>query len=182
MIKQAIELISNLHELNLVNNYFFFLLFFVYLKREAFMKKIFLVLLVFTVVVFAQKATNKVKSKRGDIDLVSAAGGTQVVCTADFNDEMTIIRNSDLHTLVKASCGQGWVYNGDIERILQGPGDKGMSLEAVDVVGWMDNPSAIFVLEQDASSFSGINIERDFKDFLVNTVDREQTEMRNQEN
>jgi hypothetical protein len=145
------------------------------------MKKIFLVLLVFAVAAFAQKS-NKVKSKRGDINLVSASGGSQVVCTASFNDEMTVLKQQDSHTLVKASCGQGWVDNGDVEKVVQGPGDKGMSLEAVDVVGWLDNPSAVFVLDQDASSFGGINIERNFKDFLVNTVDREQTEMRNQEN
>ena len=148
------------------------------------MRRIFLVLLVFAAVVFAQsqKVTNKVKSKRGDIDLVSAAGGSQIVCTAAFSDEMTILRQQDSYALVKGSCGQGWVNNTDIERVLQGPGDKGLSIEAVDVVGWMDNPSAVFVLDQDAGSFDGINIDRNFKDFLVNTVDREQTEMRNQEN
>jgi len=146
------------------------------------MRKIIFVLLVFTIVAFAQKATSKVKSKRGDIDLVSAAGGSQVVCTASFSDEMTIIKQQDTHSLVKASCGQGWVENAAIERVVQGPGDKGMTLEAVDVVGWMDNPSAVFVLDLDAGSFDGINIERNFKDFLVNTVDREQTEMRNGEN
>jgi len=146
------------------------------------MKKIVLILLVLVVAAFAQKGTNKVKSKKGDVDLTSAAGGSQVVCTASFNDEMQVLNQKDTHTLVKASCGQGWVPNGSVERVVQGPGDKGMSLEAVDVVGWMDNPSAVFVLDQDAGSFDGINIERNFKDFLVNTVDREQTEMRNGEN
>jgi len=146
------------------------------------MKKIVLILLVLVVAAFAQKGTNKVKSKRGDVDLTSAAGGSQVVCTASFNDEMTVLNQKDTHTLVKASCGQGWVENSAVERVVQGPGDKGMSLEAVDVVGWMDNPSAVFVLDQDAGSFDGINIERNFKDFLTNTVDREQTEMRNGEN
>jgi len=146
------------------------------------MKKIVLVLLVLVVAAFAQKGNNKVKSKRGDIDLTSAAGGSQVVCTASFNDEMTVLNQKESHTLVRASCGQGWVENGAVERVVQGPGDKGMNLEAVDVVGWMDNPSAVFVLDQDAGSFDGINIERNFKDFLVNTVDREQTEMRNGEN
>jgi hypothetical protein len=147
------------------------------------MKKIFLILLVLVVAASAQgKLNNKVKSKRGDVDLTSAAGGSQVVCTASFNDEMTVLNQKDTHTLVKASCGQGWVENGAVERVVQGPGDKGMSLEAVDVVGWMDNPSAVFVLDQDAGSFDGINIERNFKDFLTNTVDREQTEMRNGEN
>lgn len=147
------------------------------------MKKLFLILLVFAVAFsFAQRATNKVKSKRGDLDLMSAAGGSQVVCAASFNDEMTIVKKQDSYTLVKGSCGQGWVSNSDVEIVAAGPGDKGMNIEAVDVVGWMDNPSAVFVLDQDASSFEGINIDRNFNDYLKNTVDREQTEMRNQEN
>ncbi|MDR2732256.1 MAG: hypothetical protein LBB36_03460 [Fibromonadaceae bacterium] len=146
------------------------------------MRKIFLVLLVFAVAVFAQKATNKVKSKRGDLNLTAAAGGGSTVCTASFNDEMTIIKQQDSYTLVRGSCGQGWVNNSDVEKVLQGPGDKGFNIDAVDVVGWMDNPSAVFVLDQDAGSFEGINIDRNFNEYLKNTVDREQTEMRNQEN
>jgi TonB family protein len=43
---------------------------------------------------------------------------------------------------------------------------KGMNIEAEDVVGWLDNPSAVFVLDQDAGSFEGINIDRNFNDFL----------------
>jgi hypothetical protein len=148
------------------------------------MKKVFLVLLAFAVAFsFAQKATNKVKSKRGDLNLTeSDNSSSKVVCTAGFNDEMTVVKQGGNFTLVKASCGQGWVANSDVERVIAGPGDKGMNIDAVDVVGWMDNPSAVFVLEQDAGSFEGININRDFKDYLRNTVDREQTEMRNQEN
>jgi len=146
------------------------------------MRKIFVVLLVFAVAVsFAQK-TNKVKSKRGDIQLTDAAGGGKVVCQAGFNDEMTIVKKQDSYTLVRSSCGQGWVNNNDVEIVMAGAGDKGMKMETVDVAGWMDNPSAVFVLDQDAGGFDGINIDRNFNDYLKNTVDREQTEMRNQEN
>jgi hypothetical protein len=147
------------------------------------MKKVFLVLLVFAVALAsAQKTTGKVKSKRGDINLTEHDGGGKTVCSASFNDEMTVLRQAGSYTLVKASCGQGWVNNADVERVVAGPGDKGMNIDAVDVVGWMDNPSAVFVLDQDAGSFEGVNINRDFKDYLRNTVDREQTEMRNHEN
>jgi len=146
------------------------------------MKKILVILLVFAVAfAFAQKATNKVKSKKGDIDLVEASGGGKTVCTASFNDELTILRQESSYTLVKGPC-QGWVKNGEVEKVVQGPGDKGMKMEAVDITGWMDNPSAVFVLDQDAGSFEGINIDRNFNEYLKNTVDREQTEMRNQEN
>ena len=146
------------------------------------MKEIFAVLLVLAVGVSFAQGTNKVKSKRGDIQLMSSEGGSSVVCQASFNDELTILKKQGNHTLVKGSCGQGWVSNGDVEIVAKGPGDKGMKIDAVDVVGWMDNPSAVFVLDQDAGSFDGINIDRNFNDYLRNTVDREQTEMRNHEN
>jgi ABC-type glycerol-3-phosphate transport system substrate-binding protein len=62
------------------------------------------------------------------------------------------------------------------------PSDTKMKLEAVDVTGWIDDPSSVFVLEMRQADFEGITITRNFNDFLVNTLDREQTEMRNQEN
>jgi tetratricopeptide (TPR) repeat protein len=43
---------------------------------------------------------------------------------------------------------------------------KDTNIEAVDVVGWMDNPSAVYVLDSYANSFEGINIDRNFNDFL----------------
>jgi hypothetical protein len=144
------------------------------------MKKVFAILLVFAVA--ATFANGKVKSKLGDIALTDAAGGGKVVCQASFSDEMTIIKKQDSHSLVKSSCGQGWVSNAAIETVLAGAGNKGIKLEVVDVTAWIDNPSGIFVLDMGQAGSEGINITRNFNDFLVNTLDREQTEMRNQEN
>jgi hypothetical protein len=127
-------------------------------------------------------APNRVKSKRGDVDLVKDKGGDKVVCTAGFNDELSVVKKEDAFTLVKTSCGQGWVANSAVEYVVAPEGDKSMKLDGVDVVGWLDNPSAVFVLDQDAADFDGINIDRDFKDYLQHTMDREQTEMRNREN
>lgn len=145
------------------------------------MKKLLLITLALAVA-GAFAASNKVKSKRGDVELMSAKGDGKVVCTAGFNDELTVIKREDTFALVKGSCGQGWIENGKVEYVVQAEGDKSMKLEGVDVVGWLDNPSAVFVLEQDAADFDGINIDRDFKDYLQHTMDREQTEMRNKEN
>ena len=41
------------------------------------------------------------------------------------------------------------------------------------MVGWLDNPSAVFVLENDDIDFDGVNIDRDFKEYLQHTMDRE---------
>ena len=145
------------------------------------MKKIlFCVLALMIAVSFA--APKKVKSKRGDVDLTKDKNGGAVVCTAGFNDEMAIVKEGDTEVLVKASCGQGWVQKSQVETIVAAAGDKSMKLEVVDVVGWIDNPSAVFVLEQDAADFESVNIDRDFKEYLQHTMDREQVEMKNNEN
>ena len=145
------------------------------------MKKVLLIALALMVSVsFA--AGKKVKSKLGDVDLTKEKDGGSVVCTAGFNDELTILKDGDTEVLVKGPCGQGWVQKSKIEYVAQAAGDKSMKLDQVDVVGWLDNPSAVFVLENDDIDLDGVNIDRDFKEYLQHTMDREQMEMHNNEN
>ena len=145
------------------------------------MKKVLFIALALLVAgVFA--APNKVKSKKGDIDVTKEKGGGSVVCTAGFNDELTIVKDGDTEVLVKKDGCQGWVAKSQVEYVAQLAGDKSMKLDGVDVVGWLDNPSAVFVLENDDMDFDGVNIDRDFKEYLQHTMDREQMEMHNNEN
>ena len=145
------------------------------------MKKLFYVALALMVAA-AFAAPNKVKSKLGDIELTKEKGGGSVVCTAGFNDELTIVKDGDTDVLVKGSCGQGWVPKSKVEYVAALAGDKSMKLDGVDVVGWLDNPSAVFVLEDNDMDFDGVNIDRDFKEYLQHTMDRETMEMHNNEN
>ena len=124
------------------------------------MKKIMFV--AFALLVASSFAAKKVKSKIGDVELTKEKDGGSVVCTASFNDEMTVLKEGDTEA--------------------QKAGDKSMKLEDVDIVGWLDNPSAVFVLENDDIDFDGVNIDRDFKEYLQHTMDRETMEMRNGEN
>ena len=144
-------------------------------------KKILFCLLALMVVA-AMAAPKSVKSKRGDIDLTKTKGGSDVVCTAGFSDELRIVKDEGEYVLVKGSCGGGWVGKGAGECVAKAEGDEAMSLEGVDVVGWLDNPSAVFVLDADAAEFDGVNIDRNFKEYLTHTMDRETMEMQNNEN
>ena len=83
--------------------------------------------------------------------------------------------------LQRENC-QGWVFYRDVEFVAKAAGDKSMSLDGVDVVGWLDNPAAVFVLENDAADMAGVDINRDFREYLQHTLDREKLEARNQEN
>ena len=92
------------------------------------MKKVLFVALSLMVAA-AFAAPNKVKSKLGDIDLTKEKGGGSVVCTAGFNDELTIVKDGDTEVLVKGNCGQGWVAKSKVEYVAQAAGDKSMKLE-----------------------------------------------------
>lgn len=151
--------------------------------KEVIMKRIKIAMLVaLTLTVSTSFAARAVKSKLGDIDLTSDKDGGTVVCTAGFNDEFTILKESDTKVLVKGNCGKGWVDKSKIEYVAKGPGDKSINLDEQILVGWIDNPSAVFVLEGNDVDFDGVDINRDFKEYLTYTMDREKMEMRNGEN
>ncbi len=134
------------------------------------------------VMVTSSFAASVIKSKRGSIELTSNKDGGTVICTADFNDELTIISQTDTKVFAKGNCGKGWVDKSQIEYVAKGPGDKSMILDSIGIEAWIDNPSAIFVLENNGIDFEGVDINRDFREYLTYTMDREQTEMRNGEN
>jgi hypothetical protein len=146
-----------------------------------FVKNTAMVLLVVLVSFGFSQRNNTVKSKQGPIDLTKDKGGKEAVCTAGFNDNLTLLREDGSHALVKMDGCQGWVAMSAVVRVNLA-GDKAMALDEVDVVGWLDNPSAVFVLDQDAAEFDGINIDRDMKEYLRHTMDRERIEMQNAEN
>lgn len=126
--------------------------------------------------------SGKVKSKIGNLELTKQKDGGSVNCTVDFNEELTLVREDGADAFVKGACGTGWVPKSKIEYVAKGPGDKSLKVEPVDIRGWIDNPTAVFVLQNEDVDFDGVEINRDFKEYLAQTMDREQMEMRNGEN
>ena len=138
--------------------------------------------LALSVLVSSSFAARQVKSKLGDINVTADKGGGKVVCTAGVNDALTSVREADTEVLVKGSCGQGWVEKSKIEYIAKAPGDKSMTFDAVGVLGWADNRELIDILSGHYNDDPEVEIDRDFREYLTYTMDREQTEMRNGEN
>lgn len=147
------------------------------------MKSVKVMLFVMLVVLVSTSfAARKVKSKLGDIDVTAQKGGGAVVCTAHFNDELTIVRDSDTEVLVKGRCGQGWVAKSKLEYVAQAAGDRAFDFDEFSIQAWIDNQSVFDVHIDNVEDFEGVSIDRDFREYLTYTIDREQTEMRNGEN
>ena len=126
-------------------------------------------------------ATRIVKSKLGDIDVTNAKDGGEVVCTAEFNDELTIVKEAETKVLVKGRCGMGWVDKSKVEYVAKAQ-DKVIIFDEIPLLDWHDNPMGTGILIDDIEDFDIAQIDRDFKEYLTYTMDREQTEIRNGEN
>ncbi len=127
-------------------------------------------------------ASNLVKSKRGDLELTAQRGGGEIVCTVGFYDELKIVRDADAEVLVKGACGQGWVDKSKIEYVAAKPGDNSYTFDKVNVQAWIDNRSLVGIISDNYEDFDGVKIDRDFKEYLQQTLDREQMEMSRGEN
>jgi hypothetical protein len=102
--------------------------------QEAIMKNIkVMVAVALAVMVTTPFAASVVKSKRGSIELTSNKDGGTVVCTADFNDELTIISQSDTKVFVKGNCGKGWAEKSKIEYVA-GRRGTGCNDDSVEIV------------------------------------------------
>ena len=126
-------------------------------------------------------AARTVKSKLGDIDVTNAKDGGEVVCTAEFNDELTIVKEAETKVLVKGRCGMGWVDKSKVEYVAKAQ-DKVIIFDEIPLLDWPDNPMGTGILIDDIEDFDIAQIDRDFKEYLTYTMDREQIEMRNGEN
>ena len=126
-------------------------------------------------------AARTVKSKLGDIEVTNAKDGGKVVCTAEFNDELTIVKEAETKVLVKGRCGMGWVDKSKVEYVAKAQ-DKVIIFDEIPLLDWHDNPMGTGILIDDIEDFDIAQIDRDFKEYLTYTMDREQTEIRNGEN
>ena len=126
-------------------------------------------------------AARTVKSKLGDIDVTNAKDGGEVVCTAEFNDELTIVKEAETKVLIKGRCGMGWVDKSKVEYVAKAQ-DKVIIFDEIPLLDWSDNPMGTGILIDDIEDFDIAQIDRDFKEYLTYTIDREQTERRNGEN
>jgi len=126
-------------------------------------------------------AARIVKSKLGDIEVTNAKDGGKVVCTAEFNDELTIVKEAETKVLIKGRCGMGWVDKSKVEYVAKAQ-DKVIIFDEIPLLDWHDNPMGTGILIDDIEDFDIAQIDRDFKEYLTYTMDREQTEIRNGEN
>lgn len=129
----------------------------------------------------AANAPETVSSKKGNIDLLRQPGG-EVLCTASFGEEMSVRGRQGAGVLVEAQCGRGWVQVNQVQGVAAPAKDKSIILSGVDVWGHNDLTYLTNVFNDQMISPPEVQIQRDFRDFLTHTIDRESQERHHGEN
>ena len=152
------------------------------------MKKI-AAFLVFTLVAIAY---SKNKTETTIISRIKSGGAAvykneqsdegEKVMDLGTGDEVAILKQGKSRSLIRTSGSiKGWVENGTVERVKVTSGGA-HNLKDVEVVGWLDNPSAVYILDNTNPDLNALPIDRNFSNEIVEKKDREEVERTYDEN
>ncbi len=94
--------------------------------------------------------------------------------TVGPNDRLTVIQTKNRHYKVKTAAGdEGWVE----KRLVAATGkSKTFVFDNAEVIGYLDNPTPVYIIDTDDPNADPINLDRSFKDALRENVDKETIE------
>lgn len=152
------------------------------------MKKVlaFFVLLIVTGALAASKTsmTEVTRIKGGSTGLYKTELADEGDKIADVGggDEVTLLKQGKARSMIKTAGNvKGWVDNGSLEKVKVSSGGS-HSLKDVEVVGWLDNPSAVYILDNTNPDVNALPIDRSFASEINEKKDREEVERAYDEN
>jgi hypothetical protein len=130
-------------------------------------------------------ASKQLISSGGDVPLYSnskRAVNEKAVYTASSTETFAQIGKSGNMIQVRTKDGQElWAEARALKEFNQAQGAS-MDLGAGKIDGYLDNPQAVYILQEDANAMAGLQLDRSFVDAIQGNMDREATERKNSEN
>jgi len=145
--------------------------------------KYFTVLFIITCFVcFSHAARKTIQVKSDNTPIYKTSSGDASKGSLFKGDQLTLLKKSKDRSLIKTRTGlKGWVKNSSIEYVKGSKGDT-YKLGEQEVHGWLDNPSAIYILDESGLSTEALPLNRRFEDEVFEQQDRETIERSNDEN
>ena len=145
--------------------------------------------LVFTLVTFSftkdkteTVTVNRIKTGGATVYKAEASDESDKVMDLGPGDEVGILKQGKARSMIKTSGNiKGWVNNSTVERVKITSGGA-HNLKDVEVVGWLDNPSAVYILDNTNPDLNALPIDRNFSSEIVEKKDREEVERTYDEN
>jgi hypothetical protein len=130
-------------------------------------------------------AAKQLISSGGDVPLYAnqkRAMNEKAAYTASSTETFAEIKRAGGMVQVRTKDGQElWAEARSVKEFNQAQGAN-MDLGAGKLEGYLDNPQAVYILQEDANAMAGLQLERSFVDAIQGNKDREATERRNSEN
>ncbi len=141
---------------------------------------------------FATSALAKSKTESIEVTRVKAGGATvykeESGGTADkvmdlkAGEDVQLLQEGKARSLIKTSGSiKGWVDNSTIEKMKISSGGV-HNLKDIEVQGWLDNPTAVYILDNQNPDVNALPLDRNFSNDIVEKKDREEVERSYDEN
>ncbi len=138
------------------------------------MKKLGLAIIGATFLTFA--AVSEVEVIKGEVSLKKEQGAKQEVYTAQIGERLFVVAEKGSWAQVRASSGiVGWVKKADVKPVTGAakPGQEKFHMDEAKVLGFLENPQAVYILDNADPNFRPINLDRSFANNLGGNIDKE---------
>lgn len=97
----------------------------------------------------------------------------RVLAQVGVNDRLKVLKTSRNHYQIKTPDGlKGWVE----KRLVASAAGKAYSFDDAEVIGYLDNPTPVYIIDADSRDATPIKLDRSFAEALRENVDRETVE------
>ena len=137
-----------------------------------------------SVALAATSSTTVIRIKSGGATLYKSESSDEGDKLADVGtgEEVTLLKQGKGRSLIKTGGAmKGWVDNSTIEKVKVTNGGA-HNLKDVEVVGWLDNPSAVYILDNSNPDLNALPLDRNFANEIIEKKDREEVERTYDEN
>lgn len=98
----------------------------------------------------------------------------QPIFTVGTNDRLQLLDSKGNFYKIKGANGQtGWIEK---NLVVATGKSKTFVFDNAEVVGYLDNPTPVYIMDSDGPDSDPINLDRSFKDALRENVDKETVE------
>ena len=124
----------------------------------------------------------RIKSNGATLFKLESSDAGDKVADLSAGEEVQMLKEGKARSLVKTGGNvKGWVDNSNIEKVKITSGGT-HNLKDVEVVGWLDNPSAVYILDNSNPDVNALPLDRSFSNEIVEKKDREEVERTYDEN
>lgn len=147
------------------------------------MRRVLVILSILASVTLAQ--SKQLISVGGEVPMYAnqnRAVNEKAVYTASSTETFIEVKRAGGKILLRTKDGQELWAEAKAVKPFSATQGASMDLGAGKIDGYLDNPQAVYILQEDANAMAGLDLQRSFVDAIQGNMDREQTEKRNSEN